>query len=60
MDDRVLIEDIVCEAGAVFSVIEDADDVREAEMMIYREIEKRSIAVRSELAGRSDKGDSDN
>lgn len=44
------IEDIVCEAGAVFSVLENEYDVIEAEKILYREIEKRSAAIRSTRA----------
>lgn len=42
------IEDIVCEAGAVFSVLENEYDVSEAEKILYQEIEKRSATIRSE------------
>ncbi|WP_101723478.1 hypothetical protein [Eggerthella timonensis] len=41
------IQEIVCEAGAVFSVLENEDDVSEAERILYRQIEERSMAVRS-------------
>lgn len=41
------IREIVCEAGAVFSVLESEDDVSEAEHILYRQMEERSIAVRS-------------
>lgn len=41
------IREIICEAGAVFSVLENEDDVGEAEHILYRQIEERSMAVRS-------------
>lgn len=53
------VEDIVCEAGAVFSVLENEHDVSEAEKILYRAIEKRSAAIKSKRAAHHDTTNAD-
>ena len=53
------VEDIVCEAGAVFSVLENEHDVSEAEKILYQAIEKRSTAIKSTRATHYDMTNAD-